>query len=93
MPKQGVSSTFCTGYGYGLWIGIITALGLPWTAVRANTWKKAMLAGLDKSDKNVSRVAAVRMFPQLAADLSRVSDHGRAEALLIAAYGQRECKE
>jgi len=93
MPKQGVSSTFCTGYGYGLWIGIITALGLPWTAVRANTWKKAMLAGLDKSDKNVSRVAAVRMFPQLSGQLARVSDHGRAEALLIAAYGQRECKE
>jgi len=93
MPKQGVSSTFCTGYGYGLWVGIITTLGLPWTAVRPAAWKRVMLAGLDKTDKSVSRIAAARLFPQVAADLSRVSDHGRAEALLIAAYGQRECKE
>ena len=93
MPKQGVSSTFQTGYGYGLWIGIITALGLPWTAVRPAAWKRVMLAGLDKTDKSVSRIAAARLFPQVAADLSRVSDHGRAEALLIAAYGQKECKE
>ena len=92
MPKQGVSSTFQTGYGYGLWVGIITTLGLPWTAVRASAWKKTMLAGLDKTDKSVSRIAAARLFPQVAADLSRVSDHGRAEALLIAAYGQKECK-
>ena len=90
MPKQGVSSTFQTGFGYGLWVGLITGLGVPWTAVRANTWKGAMLKGLDKTDKNASRVVASRLFPQLAADLSRVSDHGRAEALLIAAYGQRE---
>ena len=90
MPKQGVSSTFCTGYGYGLWIGIITALGLPWTAVRASGWKQAMLSGLDKTDKNVSRIAAARLFPQLSGDLARVSDHGRAEALLIAAYGRKE---
>ena len=93
MPKQGVSSTFCTGYGYGLWVGIITTLGLPWTAVRPAAWKRVMLAGLDKTDKSVSRIAAARLFPQVAADLSRVSDHGRAEALLIAAYGQKECKE
>lgn len=93
MPKQGVSSTFQTGYGYGLWVGLIAAFvaeyEVPWTAVRPTVWKRAMLAGLDKTDKTVSRVAAVRMFPQLSAQLARVSDHGRAEALLIAAYGQR----
>lgn len=89
MPKQGVSSTFTTGYGYGLWVGIITTLGLPWTAVRPAAWKRVMLAGLDKTDKSVSRVVASRLFPALAADLARVSDHGRAEALLIAAYGRR----
>ena len=94
MPKQGVSSTFQTGYGYGIWVGLIAAFvaeyEVPWTAVRPAVWKRAMLAGLDKTDKTVSRVAAVRMFPQLSGQLARVSDHGRAEALLIAAYGQRE---
>lgn len=89
MPRQGVSSTFATGYGYGLWVGIITTLGLPWTAVRPAVWKRAMLAGLDKTDKTVSRIAACRLFPHLSGELARVSDHGRAEALLIAAYGQR----
>ena len=89
MPKQGVSSTFQTGYGYGVWIGLITALQIPWTPVRPSTWKRAMLPGLDKADKTSSRIAAIRMFPMLADALRRNSDHGRAEALLIAEYGRQ----
>jgi hypothetical protein len=34
---------------------------------------------------------AQRLFPHI--DLSRVKDHGRAEALLIAAYGRYLLKE
>ena len=28
-PGQGVSSTFSTGFGYGLWVGILAAQGIP----------------------------------------------------------------
>ena len=42
-------------------------------------------------DKNASRELAKRLFAnesnQVAAALKRVKDHGRAEALLVAAHG------
>lgn len=89
MPKQGVASTFQTGYGYGLWIGMISALGWPYTVVRALEWKRSMMTGLDKTDKSSSRILAQRLFPDLASRLIRVGDHGRAESLLLGEYGRR----
>lgn len=89
MPKQGLSSSGKTMYGYGLWIMAIVSLNVPYHVVTAQAWKKFMLAGLDRSDKNVSRMVAMRCFPSLADKLARVGDDGRAEALLIAEYGRR----
>jgi crossover junction endodeoxyribonuclease RuvC len=82
MPRQGVRSMFTTGFGYGLWIGLLTALQIPYTPVRAHIWKKAL--GLGK-DKEQARLRAQQLFP--AADLRRKRDHGRAEALLLAWHG------
>jgi crossover junction endodeoxyribonuclease RuvC len=84
MPGQGVRSMFTIGYGYGLWLGILAALALPYTPVRPAVWKKA--CGLGK-DKEHTRLRAQQLFPS--ADLRRKKDHGRAEALLLAWYGQR----
>jgi crossover junction endodeoxyribonuclease RuvC len=81
MPGQGVRSMFSTGYGYGLWLGILAALQVPYTPVRSVVWKKA--CGLGK-DKEQARLRAQQLFP--AADLRRKRDHGRAEALLLAWY-------
>jgi len=61
--------------------------------VAASTWKWALkLARRGQvRDKNASRELATRWFAnttnQVAATLERVKDHGRAEALLIAAHG------
>lgn len=82
MPGQGVRSMFTTGVGFGVWLGVLAALGVPLTRVRPASWKKAL--GLGK-DKEASRLRAQQLFP--GADLRRKKDHGRAEALLLAWYG------
>ena len=86
-PGEGVRSTFSSGYGYGLWIGILSALEIPWFQVEPRAWKKEMQA---TDDKNASRRRAMELFPAMASALSRVKDHGRAEALLIAEYARRK---
>ena len=90
MPGQGVSSTFNFGRGFGLWEGIVAALGIPYTLIMPQRWQKEMLAGLPGKDKGASRVRAGQLFPHLANQLTRVKDHGRADALLIAEYGRRQ---
>jgi crossover junction endodeoxyribonuclease RuvC len=85
MPGQGVRSMWTIGYGFGLWLGVLTALRLPYTRVRPSIWKRAM--GLGK-DKEQARLRAMQLFP--AADLRRKRDHGRAESLLLAHYGRRQ---
>ena len=92
MPGQGVSSTFSFGRGYGLWEGIVAALGIPYTLVSPVRWKRAMMDGMGK-EKGASRVRAGQLFPQLADQLNRVKDHGRADALLIAEYGRRQQRD
>jgi crossover junction endodeoxyribonuclease RuvC len=85
MPKQGVRSTFTTGLGFGAWLGILAALGIPYTRVRPTVWKRALGLGRDKEH---CRLRAQQLFPL--ADLHRKGDHGRAEALLLAWYGLHE---
>jgi Holliday junction resolvasome RuvABC endonuclease subunit len=88
MPGQGVASTFSFGKGFGMWLGILAALNIPHQAVAPQTWKKVMLADGGK-EKDASRVKAMQLYPQIADQLSRKKDHGRADALLIAAWAQR----
>lgn len=83
-PGQGIVSTFSTGWGFGLWQGIVTTLDLPLTLVRPATWKRSV--GLS-SDKEQARLRAQQRFP--GADLRHKKDHGRAEALLLAWWGWR----
>ena len=83
MPKQGVASSFSFGRGFGLWEGILVALGIPYLLVAPQTWKAVMLRDMPK-DKNAAKVQACRLWPEL----GRLSD-GEAEALLMAEYGRR----
>jgi crossover junction endodeoxyribonuclease RuvC len=84
MPRQGVSSSFTFGMGYGLVRGVLAGLGIPTTLVTPNEWKRAMRVSTDKSE---ARLIASRLFPLNARDFSRVKDDGRAEATLLALYG------
>ena len=40
MPKQGVTSTFRTGCGYGIWLGALAARRWPYVVLRAKDWRK-----------------------------------------------------
>jgi len=85
MPGQGTRSMFTVGVGFGLWLGVLAALQMPYTRIRPQVWKKAL--GLGK-DKEAARLRAMQLYP--GADLRRKQDHGRAEALLLAWYGWRQ---
>lgn len=90
MPGQGVSSSFNFGKGFGIWIGILAALKLPYTLATPQAWKKLLMQGM--KDKDAARIRAQELFPGCVSQLSRKKDIGRADALLIAEYGRRILK-
>jgi len=82
MPKQGVASSFKFGRSFGFLIGLLTGLQIPYTLVTPQKWQKAMEC-LTHGDKNVSKAAAQRLWP------NRKWTHAIADAALIAEYGRR----
>ena len=86
MPGQGVTSMFNMGYGLGALHAIFICLYLRTVRVRPQMWKKEF--GLVKKDKSDSIRIAQDLFPM--ADITLKKHHGRAEALLLAAYGMRQ---
>lgn len=82
-PSQGTASSFNFGDSFGRLIGILAALEIPYTLVMPAVWKRG--AGLLGQDKEMSRAAAIRLYP--GAPLTRKKDVGRAEAILIARHG------
>lgn len=84
MPGQGVSSMFNFGMGFGVIQGVVAALGIPVKLVTPQSWKKR--AGLIGKDKDNARTLAQQLYPS--APLGRKKDIGRADAILIAKFGQ-----
>lgn len=94
MPKQGVTSMFSYGTGYGILQGVVGAFGFPFTLVPPRVWTKVMHAGVstDISAKEKSLVAALRLFPDqnfLATPRSTKPHQGLIDACLINEYGRR----
>ncbi|MDR1514193.1 MAG: hypothetical protein LBS45_00735 [Synergistaceae bacterium] len=89
MPGQGVTSTFSTGRGFGIWEGVLGALDVPYRVVRPHVWTKKVLAGVPGEGKERSIRFAMRMFPgcELTPKGSRKPRDGRADALSLAYYG------
>lgn len=88
-PGQGVSSMFRFGQQVGAIEMAAAASGHELRYVTPATWKAYF--GLS-ADKGVARGYAMKRFPHLADQLSRVKDDGRAEALLIALFGKEHQK-
>ena len=84
-PGQGVSSMFRFGQQLGALEMAAAAHGHELRYVTPSVWKK--YHGLS-ADKGVARGEAMNRFPLLAELFRRVKDDGRAEACLIALYGQ-----
>ncbi|XP_020227297.1 Holliday junction resolvase MOC1, chloroplastic isoform X1 [Cajanus cajan] len=91
-PQDGKQGWWSGGFGYGLWIGILVASGFSVIPVPSFTWKAKFELSGNMTTKDDSRRLASTLFPSLTSMLSRKKDHGRAEALLIAAYGQDQNK-
>ncbi|CAH8263771.1 unnamed protein product [Arabidopsis lyrata] len=87
-PKDGKQGWYSGGFGYGLWIGTLVASGFCVIPVSASLWKRHFQLASGSCTKDDSRRVAAELFPSLSTQLKRKKDHGRAEALLIAAYGE-----
>ena len=84
MPGQGVSAMFNFGTSYGIVKGVLGALQIPMVLVSPAVWKRR--AGLTGKPKDASRTLAQQLYP--AAPLGRKKDIGRADAILIARFGE-----
>ena len=84
--SMGATSAFNFGMGYGLWLGILAALALPYQTVHPATWKARCMSGCSK-EKDASREVAMRHYPQSAKFLTRKKDNGRSDSALIARWG------
>jgi len=80
-------TAFVQGYNFGLWRGILAAQEFDIKVVKPQAWKAALGLKFKGSTKDDSIAMAKALFPEVAHELSRKRDHGRAESLLIAAYG------
>lgn len=85
---QGGASVFSLGLTTGILEGVVVALGLPHREVTPGVWKKALSLPGGARNKGVVRAKAQRLYPE--APLTRVMDHNRAEAIMIARYGYEE---
>ena len=79
---------FGFGRSAGVLDGVLAALGIQSIKVLPQRWKKA--TGLTGRDKDASRTLALALYPEMAKQLRRKKDSGRADALLIASWGQGE---
>ena len=89
MPKQGIVGAFTFGKGYGQIIGMLQTLGVPYTLVRPQAWKKVVLAGTTK-DKAAAIAFCAREYPgvPLIPERCRVPHDGLADAMCLMHYGR-----
>lgn len=83
-PGEGAVGAFAFGRGAGQIEGVLAGMGIGYTLVRPQTWKRDLRLS---SDKGAMRTRACQLWPGAAAQFKRVRDDGRAEAALIALYG------
>ena len=89
MPKQGVSSTFKTGVGYGAWLGIIGALKMKLRTIHPRVWSNTVFKGMTGQGKSRSILFAKQMYPEaeLCPGRTKKPKDGRSDAICIAHYG------
>lgn len=86
MPGQGVTSMFAFGKSYGIVLGILAGLRLPYTLVPPRRWKTAL--GVP-AGKDGARARASQLLPALADQWPLKKHDGRAEAALICLWGAK----
>ena len=87
MPGDGGTSAFRFGETSGGIRSTLDVLGIPYTRAIPAVWKRQF--SLTGKDKDAARQLAILRFPEAAHMLTRKKDNGRADALLIALYGEQ----
>jgi crossover junction endodeoxyribonuclease RuvC len=89
MPKQGVTSMFTFGTGWGLVRGVCAGLGLPYELVQPQEWQKCMLVGQPRGSEYL---VVSRLWPNAewrASARCKRPHSGLVDAALICEYGRR----
>lgn len=87
---QGAKASFSFGFDTGAIHGVLAAMRVRVFAVKPAVWKACY--GLS-ADKNLSRELAIAKFPFHSQLFQRKKDDGRAEAALLALFGQTRFKK
>ena len=95
MPHQGVASTFSFGTNYGMILGALEAMGIPYSTVTPGKWQKFICEAVDKATnpKQMHYNAARRLFPSMdfrRSDRCKVYDDNKVDSTLICEYGVRK---
>ena len=64
-PIQGVRSAFTTGYGIGIFEGVLTSLGYGYEIINPSVWMKKIFEGSDIKDKKQSIMFCKRKWPNV----------------------------
>jgi len=81
-PQMGVKSAFSFGNSYGFVTGLLVAHRIPFELFTPTKWQTAMKCRTG-GDKNITKAAAQRLFP----DVKMI--HAIADAYLIAEHARR----
>lgn len=95
MPHQGVASTFSFGTNYGMLIGMLETLGIPYCTVTPGKWQKFICEAVDKASnpKQMHYNAACRLFPNIdfrRSERCKTWDDNKVDSTLICEYGIRK---
>jgi crossover junction endodeoxyribonuclease RuvC len=89
MPKQGVTSSFNFGAGWGKIQGVCDGLRVSYVLVQPQAWKKKILEGLG-GDKSATIRYCMMRWPALSlvAPRCRTAHDGAADALCLALFAK-----
>jgi len=93
MPKQGVTSMFSTGYGFGALKQCLTDFAIPHEVIRAQVWQKEFgISGRKGNTKVQALQICQSLFPDvnlLATERAKKPHQGIVDAVLIAEFARR----
>ena len=92
---QGVSSSFSFGQNFGMILGVLESLGIPYSTAAPGRWQGTMWESCDKAPttKLTSYCAARRLLPNMdfrRSERSKTYDDNKVDATLICLYAQRK---
>ena len=85
MPGNGGVSMFNFGHSAGVVEGLIAGMGIPYSRITPQAWKKAY--NLIGKDKDAARSRAVELYPQVRLLDQKGKGQAIADAIFIARHG------